>query len=85
MHDSIPETGRWLRSVVTGYYRYHAIPDNWASLKAFRSDVVRLWRLRLRRRSQKSRLDWQRMGRISARWVPYPQLCHPWPGERLRV
>jgi hypothetical protein len=85
MHDSVPDTGRWLRSVVTGYYRYHAIPDNWDSLKAFRSDVVRLWRVRLRRRSHKSRLDWQRMGRIAALWIPYPQLCHPWPDQRLRV
>lgn len=85
MHDSIPETGRWLRSVVTGYYRYHAIPDNWAALRSFRSDVVRLWRLRLRRRSHKSRLDWVRMWRVAARWIPYPTVLHPWPGQRLRV
>lgn len=85
MHDSIPETGRWLRSVVTGYYRYHAIPDNWAALRSFRSDVVRLWRLRLRRRSHKSRLDWVRMWRVAAKWIPYPTVLHPWPSERLRV
>jgi len=23
--------------------------------------------------------------RFAVRWGPYPQLCHPWPGERLRV
>ena len=84
-HQSIPDTGRWLRSVVTGYYRYHGVPDNWAALRAFRNDVVRLWRLRLRRRSHKGRLNWERMGRVAATWVPKPQLFHPWPDQRLRV
>jgi len=85
MHDSIPNTGRWLTLVVTGYYRYHGVPDNWASLKGFHRDIVRLWRRCLGRRSQKGRIDWQRMTRIEARWVPYPQLYHPWPEQRLRV
>jgi group II intron reverse transcriptase/maturase len=85
MHDSIPETGSWLRRVVTGYYRYHAIPGNSAALESFRRDVIRLWRLRLRRRSHKSRLDWTRMGRVAAMWVPYPTVLHPWPGQRLHV
>ena len=85
MHHPIPRTGRWLRSVVTGYYRYHGVPDNWPAMKAFRSDVVRLWRRCLGRRSQRGRINWERMGRIATKWVPYPQLYHPWPEERLRV
>ena len=28
MHQSIPQQGRWLRQVVTGYYNYHAVPTN---------------------------------------------------------
>ena len=85
MHDSIPNTGRWLTLVVTGYYRYHGVPDNWASLNGFHRDIVRLWRRCLGRRSQKGRIDWKRMETIEARWVPYPQLYHPWPEQRLRV
>jgi len=26
MHQSIPEQGRWLKQVVTGYFAYHAVP-----------------------------------------------------------
>jgi hypothetical protein len=26
MHASIPEQGKWLRSVMTGYFAYHAVP-----------------------------------------------------------
>ena len=36
MHQPIPEQGRWLRQVVTGYFAYHAVPTNGAALGAFR-------------------------------------------------
>jgi group II intron reverse transcriptase/maturase len=85
MHHSIFSTGSWLRAVVTGYYRYQGVPDNWSAMRAFRNDVVRLWRRCLGRRSQKGRINWERMGRIAAKWIPNPRLYHPWPEERLRV
>ena len=28
LHAGIPEQGKWLRAVVTDYYRYHAVPTN---------------------------------------------------------
>ena len=28
MHDPIQEVGRWLKSVVTGHYRYYGVPGN---------------------------------------------------------
>ena len=28
MHDAIPEQGKWLKAVVTGYFAYHAVPTN---------------------------------------------------------
>ena len=28
MHEPVADVGAWLRKVVTGYYRYHAIPGN---------------------------------------------------------
>ena len=36
-------TVEWLQSVVRGYFQYHAIPGNWARLKAFRNEVLRMW------------------------------------------
>ena len=35
MHQPIPEQGRWLRQVVTGFFNYHAVPTNSAALGAF--------------------------------------------------
>ena len=52
-HLSIPEQGRWLASVLTGHYRYYAVPDNIRALQAFREAVIRLWLKALRRRSQR--------------------------------
>jgi hypothetical protein len=33
MHQPIPEQGRWLRQVVTGFFAYHAVPTNSAALR----------------------------------------------------
>jgi hypothetical protein len=30
-HERIAETGDWLRSVVQGYFNYHAVPGNFAA------------------------------------------------------
>src|ERR1700751_5770076 len=32
MHDPVPETGGWLKSVVQGYFHYYAVPGNLESL-----------------------------------------------------
>src|SRR5262245_64332842 len=42
MHQPIPEQGRWLAQVVRGYFAYHAVPTNRASISAFRRYVIRL-------------------------------------------
>jgi len=85
MHNAIPEQGRWLRAVVTGYFAYHAVPTNSRAIGAFRHHVVDLWRRTLRRRSQKSRLTWARMDQLAAAWLPPPHILHPWPDERFAV
>jgi hypothetical protein len=84
-HQSIPEQGRWLASVVRGYFAYHAVPTNGECISAFRTQVVRLWRQALRRRSQRSRLDWARMRRLAVRWIPPARIQHPWPTKRFGV
>lgn len=70
MHQRVAITGKWLRSVVQGYYNYHAVPGNLESLKDFRYRLTRLWRQVLRRRGQRHCLNWKQMGRLSDRWIP---------------
>ena len=57
MHEPVAQTGQWLRSVVQGYFNYHAVPGNTDSLSAFRYRVIRLWRSMLIHRGQKHNLD----------------------------
>ena len=85
MHQPIPEQGRWLAQVVRGYFAYHAVPTNRASISAFRRYVIRLWHRTLRRRSQKDRFPWERMPRLADDWLPQPRNFHPWPHVRFAV
>jgi RNA-directed DNA polymerase len=84
-HQNIAEQGRWLGSVVRGYFAYHAVPTNMRALSAFRYHVADIWRRALRRRSQKDRTTWQDVGGLADRWLPKPRISHPWPSQRFRV
>jgi len=83
MHDPIALTGKWLRSIVQGYFNYHAVPGNTDSLHAFRSRLVRLWRTMLIHRSQRHHLNWARMQRLADQWLPKPCVVHPYPRVRF--
>jgi len=85
MQQPIPEQGRWLKLVITGYYAYHAVPTNSRSLGAFRDHVVRLWGRTLRRRSQKHASTWERIGKVADDWLSQPRILHPWPSIRFAV
>ena len=85
MHQSIPEQGRWLKAVVSGFLAYHAVPTNSRALNAFRHYVSDLWRRTLRRRSQKDSFTWARMARLASAWLPSPRILHPWPNQRFDV
>jgi RNA-directed DNA polymerase len=85
LHHRIPEVGSWLRSVLRGHYRYYGVPNNWYAMSSFRHQVVWLWYRTLRRRSQRSKTNWERMKRLVHRWIPYPRILHPYPDQRLRV
>ena len=85
-HDPVPKLGRWLRTVVQGYYNYHAVPGNWQALAAVRRLVSRAWLHAMRRRSQKGRhLSWARMARLVETWLPMPRILHPYPPARFYV
>jgi RNA-directed DNA polymerase len=59
-HQPIPVQGKWLRSVVSGHLAYYAVPGNADAVAAFRTQVSRIWFKALRRRSQRTRLNWKR-------------------------
>jgi RNA-directed DNA polymerase len=85
MHGSIREQGEWLKQVVAGFFNYHAVPTNVRTLVAFRYHVTDLWRRTLRRRGQKHRMTWARIGKLADDWLPKPRILHPWPNQRFAV
>jgi RNA-directed DNA polymerase len=82
-HLSVPEQGIWLASVVRGHVVYYAVPGNSAAVNDFRDQVIRHWYRALRRRSQRTRLTWERMNRLANRWLPRIRIMHPWPSVRF--
>ncbi|HBR10235.1 TPA: group II intron reverse transcriptase/maturase, partial [Candidatus Acetothermia bacterium] len=85
-HTPVSQQGRWVCSVVRGYFNYHAVPGNIYALGRFRKLIARAWLRALRRRSQKGRrLTWARMQRLLDTWLPRPRILHPYPNQRLRV
>jgi len=83
MHDPVPQTGGWLKSVVQGYFNYYAVPGNLESLAVFRGRLLGLWWRTLRRRSQQRHLPWTRMLALGRRWLPPPRVLHPYPAVRF--
>ncbi len=89
-HLPIPEQGRWLASVLLasvlrGHFAYYAVPGNSPAVDAFRTQVIRRWLKALRRRSQRHRLNWERMGHLAQRWLPPAHILHPYPEARFDV
>jgi group II intron reverse transcriptase/maturase len=82
-HEPIQQQGRWLCSVVRGYYLFHAVPGNLRAMAAFQREVARSWLVALRRRSQRSRLNWMCFRAIVTRWIPAPKVLHPHPNDRF--
>lgn len=82
-HQPIPEQGKWLGSVLRGHYAYYAVPTNIRPLCTFRTELGRVWYRALRRRSQRTRLTWQRMQVLQDRWLPPARIQHPWPEQRF--
>ena len=83
MHAPTAQVGGWLKKVVLGYYRYHAVPGNSDRLALFQHRLRVLWRNILFRRSQKGRKSWKKLNRLLNRWIPFPRVLHPYPLERF--
>lgn len=85
MHRPIPQQGKWLGQVLTGYYQYFAVPTNYRALAEFRDEVTRHWLRALNRRSQKEKTTWDRIVKLADEWLPQPRPRHPWPNQRFAV
>jgi group II intron reverse transcriptase/maturase len=85
LHWKIHEVGKWLSRVLTGHFNFYGVHYNWAMLKAFRYELVRLWFKTLRRRSHRFTINWDKMMRISNKYLPKPRLTHVYPTQRLIV
>ena len=85
MHQPIREQGKWLKQVVGGYFRYHAVPTNSQALMQLRNGVVDRWRRQLSRRSQKGYRTWTWIDMLADHWLPRPRILHPWPEQRFAV
>src|SRR2546428_7890877 len=83
MHDPVPQTGHWLKSVVQGYFNSYAVPGNLDSLAVFRDRIMGQWCHTLRRRSQKRPISWTRVLALADRWLPQPRVLHPYPADRF--
>jgi len=83
MHDPVAQTGKWLQSVVQGYFNYHAVPGNLVRLGVFGERVTRFWRRTLRRRGERRRMNWARLPQLAERWLPRPRVLHPYPEQRF--
>jgi RNA-directed DNA polymerase len=85
MHQPIPQQGKWLKQVVAGYFRYHAVPTNSRALATFRAEVAKRWWRLINRRSQRGNLTWARITKLANDWLPRPRILHPWPNLRFAV
>ncbi|UCD32913.1 MAG: group II intron reverse transcriptase/maturase [Desulfobacterales bacterium] len=85
LHWPVPIVGKWLRVVLLGHYRYYGVPGNIRKIAAFKYHLSQLWFKTLRRRSQRHRLVWERMDRLTNRWLPRPRIYHRYPDLSMYV
>lgn len=85
MHTEVPEQGKWLASVLRGYYQYYGVPFNSRALWSFYYHIRRMWHRVLSRRSQHGKITWERIIALSRMWLPNPHICHPFPSWKLYV
>lgn len=76
MHHKVPDTGRWLASVLRGHFWYYGISFNSRSNVCFRNEIIKAWKRVLQRRSQRSTATWARMQRLADRWLPKAEIVH---------
>ena len=80
-HVKVPEQHAWLCQVLRGHYGYYGVIFNGRSLTQFYQLVMRMWFKALKRRSRKSRLNWNRFNQMLEVFVlPRPVIRQSWHG-----
>ena len=60
-----------------GHYAYYGITGNMRRLDRYRTELTRLWRKWLARRTRSKRLPWERFKALLARYpLPSPRIVH---------
>ena len=86
MHQPIPEQGRWLKQVVTGFFAYHAVPTNSRGARARSATTSPIsGGARSGGAARRTASTWERMTKLADDWLPQPRILHPWPSERFAV
>jgi len=66
-----------LRAKLIGHYAYYGITGNMQQLQRFSTQVKRLWRKWLERRTRSKRLTWERFAALLTRYpLPSPRIVH---------
>lgn len=74
-HQPVSEQWQTLKRKLLGHYAYYGVIGNLRSLRAFRHRTVRAWHKWLSRRSQRSRVPWDRMQQLLGRYpLPEPRI-----------
>lgn len=75
-HEPIRVQGQLLTMVVSGYFKYHAVPGNLISMGG-RSAACRPGPQALKRRRQRNRLKRTCCGSLADLYIPRPRSAHP--------
>lgn len=77
-HRPVKEQHQELSRKVRGHYAYYGIQGNSRSLGQFLTEVQKIWRKWLSRRSWRARMSWEKFGRLKQRYpLPPARLTHP--------
>jgi len=79
MHVPIAQVGEWLRSVLRGYYQYHAVPGNLAVLVS----VPAPGGAPLVQNAEPAQSTEAKLGPIFDHWLPIPHVVHAYPDVRF--
>jgi group II intron reverse transcriptase/maturase len=77
-HDDLREQQQALAQKLRGHFGYFGIIGNYEALDRFLYEVRRAWQRWLNRRSQRARMNWERMQKLLERYpLPRPRITRP--------
>ena len=79
MHTEVSAQHAWLSQVLRGHDQYYGVIFNGHALGRFHQLVTRQWAHTLRRRSRKSKLNWEKFNKmLAAHPLPQPTIHQSW-------